>query len=162
MYPCQRGEAIHDGHLQIHENEVVLLLFGLLEALQSVASRGDILVAKHLEDAASDEEVGIVVVDQQDREWCLLYIVSGSRVVLLNLAEKRAHLRKSLVDLVGGVAGSALHLWTIGRVGVTGGDEDIVQGGQLDWSSQDALALGGRIRINSEHEIAARDMEDSQ
>lgn len=69
--------------------------------------------------------------------------IHGQQVVLLDLAEKRAYLGKSLVDLVGGVAGSALHLWTIGRVGVTGRDEDIVQRGQLDWSSQNALALEG-------------------
>lgn len=66
------GEAIHDWHLQVHENQVVPRFLGHFEPLQTVGSRRNVFVPEHFEDTAANQDIGRVIVDQQDTERSIL------------------------------------------------------------------------------------------
>ena len=72
--PLQGSIAVHHRHLNVHEYEIEMCLFGHFEPFQAVRCRWDILVAEHFEDSTTDKNVGGIVIYQQDVEWCRLIV----------------------------------------------------------------------------------------
>ena len=72
-----RGETIHDWHLEIEQDEIKQLQLGHLYCIAAVDCCGDLVVAKHLENALPDMQIDGIVIDEEDLEGEILQYPSA-------------------------------------------------------------------------------------